>query len=62
MSCGDQPIAENGLTGGVTTFHSREKEEEERGASGTEREADYFMENRDCESLLQLTKALGYLN
>jgi len=50
MSCRDQPIAENGLTSKVTTSHSREVEEERR-ASGAEREADYFMQNRDCESL-----------
>jgi hypothetical protein len=46
MRCRDQPIVENGLTSKVTTFHSRD-EEEERRASVTEREADYFMQNRD---------------
>jgi hypothetical protein len=61
MSCRDQQIAENRLTGEGNDFYSR-AEEEERRASGTELEADYLMQNRDCELLLQLMNALIYFH
>jgi len=61
MSCRDQQIAENGLTGEGNDFHSRAEEGEGR-ASGTELEADYLMQNRDCELLPQLMNALTYFH